>query len=94
MLIIFYRRSGKILINPVDTFILGRKMYPGNEQYWIAVLADPGGILLFSGRVASENEITFARLADSRRHIVLSSTLDKVGWNSTQIVREEGKCNG
>jgi hypothetical protein len=33
-------------------------------------------------------------LADSRRHIVLSSTLDKVGWNSTQIVREEGKCNG
>jgi hypothetical protein len=27
MLIIFYRRSGKILINPVDTFILGRKIY-------------------------------------------------------------------
>jgi dihydrofolate reductase len=44
----------------VDTFILGRKMYPGYEQYWLAVLADPGGILPFSGRVASKNEIAYA----------------------------------
>jgi dihydrofolate reductase len=72
----------------VDTFILGRKMYPGYEQYWLAVLADPGGILPFSGRVASKNEIAYARLADSRHHIVLSRTLDKVAWKATQIVRD------
>jgi dihydrofolate reductase len=72
----------------VDTFILGRKMYPGYEQYWLAVLTDPGGILPFSGRVASKNEITYARLADSRHHIVLSSTLDKVAWKTTQIIRD------
>jgi dihydrofolate reductase len=72
----------------VDTFILGRKMYPGYEQTWLAVLADPGGILPFSGRLASKNDIAYARLADSRHHIVLSSTLDKVAWKTTQIVRD------
>ena len=76
------------MLSHVDTFILGRKMYPGYEQYWLAVLADPGGILPFSGRVASNNEIAYARLADSRHHIVLSSTLDKVAWKTTRIVRD------
>lgn len=76
------------MLSHVDTFILGRKMYPGYEQYWLAVLADPGRILPFSGRIASKNEIAYARLADSRRHIVLSSTLDKVTWKTTQIVRD------
>jgi hypothetical protein len=27
----------------VDTCILGRVMYPLYEQYWMAVLANPGG---------------------------------------------------
>jgi len=72
----------------VDTLILGRKMYPGYEQYWLAVLADPRGILPFSGRVASKNEIDYARLAESRDHIVISSTLDKVVWKTTRIVRD------
>ena len=76
------------MLGHVDTFILGRKMYPGYEQYWLTVLADPGGILPFSGRVASNNEIAYARLADSRHHIVLSSTLDKVAWKTTRIVRD------
>jgi dihydrofolate reductase len=76
------------MLGHVDTFILGRNMYPGYEQYWLTVLADPGGILPFSGRVASNNEIAYARLADSRHHIVLSSTLDKVAWKTTRIVRD------
>lgn len=72
----------------IDTFILGRKMYPVYEQYWLAVLTDPGGILPLSGRVASKNEIAYARLADNIQHIVLSSTLDKVAWKTTRIVRD------
>jgi dihydrofolate reductase len=76
------------MLSHVDTFILGRKMYPGYEQYWLAVLADPGGILPFSDRVASKNEIAYARLADSRQHIVLSTSLDKVAWKTTRIVRD------
>jgi dihydrofolate reductase len=43
---------------------------------------------LDGGRVASKNEIAYARLADSRHHIVLSSTLDNVTWKTTQIIRD------
>jgi dihydrofolate reductase len=76
------------MLTHVDTFILGRVMYPSYEQYWLAVLADPGRILPLSGRVASKNEIAYAHLADSIQHLVLSRTLDKVAWKTTQIVRD------
>ena len=76
------------MLTHVDTFILGRVMYPGYEQYWLAVLADPDAILPLSGRVASKNEIAFAHLADSRQHFVLSRTLDKVAWKTTRVVRD------
>jgi dihydrofolate reductase len=74
------------MLTHIDTFILGRKMYPNYEQYWLAVLADPDTILPLSGRVASKNEIAFEHLADSRQHLVLSRTLDKVAWKTTRIV--------
>jgi dihydrofolate reductase len=76
------------MLTHVDTFILGRGMYPAYEQYWLAILANPAGILPFSGRVASKNEIAYARLADKTPHIVLSRTLDKVAWKTTRIVRD------
>jgi dihydrofolate reductase len=76
------------MLSSVDTFILGRKMYPDYEQYWLAILANPAGVLPFSGRVASENEIAYARRADQIPHIVLSKTLDKVAWKTTRIVRD------
>ncbi len=41
-------------LNSVDTFILGRAMYPAYEQYWLALLANP---------VGSKNEIAYARRA-------------------------------
>jgi hypothetical protein len=31
------------ILNSVDTFILGRGMYPAYEQYWLALLANPTG---------------------------------------------------
>jgi dihydrofolate reductase len=75
-------------LESVDTFILGRVMYPAYEQYWLAILANPAGILPFSGRVASKNEIAYARRADKIPHLVLSKTLDKVEWKTTRIVRD------
>jgi dihydrofolate reductase len=57
------------MLSHVDTFILGRKMYPGYEQYWLAVLANPNGILPFSGRIPSKNEIAYAHLADKTPHM-------------------------
>jgi dihydrofolate reductase len=76
------------MLSHVDTFILGRKMYPGYEQYWLAVLANPDGILPLSGRPATKNEIEYARLADKTPHIVLSKTLDQVAWKTTRIVQD------
>lgn len=72
----------------VDTCILGRGMYPGYEQYWRAILANPDGILPFSGKAATKQEIEYAHFADKTPHIVLSKTLDKVDWQTTRIVRD------
>ena len=67
------------MLNSVDTFILGRVMYPDYEQYWMALLTNPTG---------TNNEIAYARRADKIPHIVLSTTLDKVAWKATRIVRD------
>lgn len=75
------------LLPQIDTCVLGRGMYPGYEQYWGAILANPGGILPFTGRVATRGEIEYARFAARTPHIVVSSTLNEVGWNNTRIVR-------
>jgi dihydrofolate reductase len=76
------------LLPQIDTCILGGAMYPGYEQYWGAILANPGGILPFTGKVASKGEIDYARFAEKTPHIVLSTTLDKVAWKNTRIVRD------
>jgi dihydrofolate reductase len=67
------------MLKSVNTFILGRGMYPAYGQYWLALLANP---------VGSKNEVAYARLADQTPHIVLSKTLDKVAWKTTRIVRD------
>jgi dihydrofolate reductase len=76
------------LLPQIDTCILGRGMYPGYQQYWRAILANPEGILPFTGKVASKGEITYAHFADKTPHIVLSKTLDEVAWKNTRIVRD------
>jgi dihydrofolate reductase len=68
--------------------ILGRRMYPGYEQYWSAILANPDDVLPFTGRVATKGEIAYARFAERTPHVVLSRTLDTVGWKNTRIVRD------
>jgi dihydrofolate reductase len=76
------------MLSSVDTCILGRVMYPDYEQYWLAVLANPSGILPLTERAATKNEIAYARWADKTPHIVLSRTLDKVAWKTARIARD------
>lgn len=76
------------LLPQVDTCILGRRMYPGYEQYWGAVLANPTGVLPFTGKFPSKGEIDFAHFAEQTPHIVLSKTLDQAAWKNTRIVRD------
>ena len=76
------------LVSQIDTCILGGGMYPGYEQYWGAILANPKGILPFTDKVATEGEIAYARFAERTTHIVLSRTLDDVAWKNTRVVRD------
>jgi dihydrofolate reductase len=76
------------LLPQIDTCILGRRMYPGYEQYWGAILANPKGVLPFTGKVASKGEVAYARFAERTPHVVLSRTLDRVAWTNTRIVRD------
>ena len=62
-------------------------MYPGYAQYWRAILANPTGILPFTGGVASPGEIEYARFADRTPHFVLSTTLGSLDWPTARIIR-------
>jgi len=75
------------LSHQIDACVLGAGMYPGYEQYWRAILANPEGILPFTGRVASPGEIEYAHFADQTPHFVLSTTLQSVDWPIARIIR-------
>ena len=75
------------LAHQIDACVLGAGMYGGYEQYWRAVLANPTGLLPFTGRVPSRGEIDYARFADKTPHFVLSTTLRSVEWPTARIIR-------
>ena len=76
------------LLAEIDTCVLGAGMYPGYEEYWRAVLDDPGRPLPFTGRMPTPGEVRYARFADATPHLVLSRTLDTVAWKTARIVRD------
>jgi dihydrofolate reductase len=76
------------LMPQVDAVVLGGGMYPGYEQYWSAVHADPQGALPITGRLASMGEVEYARFAHAVPHVVVSTTLDTVSWKTTRVVRD------
>jgi dihydrofolate reductase len=83
------------LIDDVDMFILGGKMYPGYGEYWGSIHADPKGVApnpevpSQEGRPPSESEISYARYAAKTPHVVLSKKLEKIDWpDNSQIIRD------
>ena len=76
------------LLPQIDTCILGGGMYPGYEEYWLSILADPEGVQPLTGRVPSKGEVAYAQFADRTPHIVLSTTLETVAWRTTRVVRD------
>lgn len=75
------------LMEQVDGFVLGGGMYPGYETYWSAIIANPTGVLEFTGRPPREGEIAYAARASQMPHVVLSTTLQSAQWPVTRIVR-------
>lgn len=71
----------------VDACLLGGTMYPGYEQYWTAILANPSEELGLTGRRPTPGEIAYAEFAARTPHYVLSTTLEGAGWDNTQIIR-------
>jgi dihydrofolate reductase len=76
------------LMPQIDAMVLGGGMYPDYEQYWSAVHADPQSVVPITGRPAPAGEIEYARFAHATPHVVLSTTLDSVSWETTRIVRD------
>jgi dihydrofolate reductase len=76
------------LIPDADAAVLGGGMFPGYEQLWGAIAADPQSGTAMLGRQVTEGEVEYARWTQRTPHYVLSTTLDKVGWEAARLVRD------
>jgi len=80
------------LIDDIDAFLLGGRMYPGYGDYWGSIYADPTRIapnpeMPSQERPPSASEIAYAQLAAKTPHFVLSTKLNSVSWPDAQIFR-------
>jgi len=80
--------DGLELVQPVDAFVLGGGMFPAYEQFWAAVLDDPGAVSTVLGRDPYPREIAYAKVARGTPHLVLSTTLGNSTWPTAQIIRD------
>lgn len=64
----------------VDTVLLGRKNYEHFYDYWPAQANNPS---------ASEKNANFSRWLDEIPKVVFSTTLDKVEWKNSRLVKRD-----
>jgi dihydrofolate reductase len=76
------------LIPSADAAVLGGGTYPGYEQLWGSVAADPRTGAAMLGREVTEGEADYALWTQRTPHYVLSTTMDKVGWATSHLVRD------
>jgi dihydrofolate reductase len=76
------------LVPGADAAVLGGGMYPGYEQLWGSIAADPGSGAAMLGREVTEGEADFALWTQRTPHYVLSTTMEKVSWESARLVRD------
>lgn len=67
------------MLESVDLFLLGRKMFPDYRNYWIKALGKTG---------FSENEVKYAQFAEKTPHIVFSQTLKDPQWHNTTVTNK------
>jgi dihydrofolate reductase len=80
--------DGLELLPPVDGFVLGGGMFPQYEQFWTAILDDPGAAAEMLGRDPYPREVAYARRAAETPHLVLSNTLTDPKWPTARIVHD------
>jgi dihydrofolate reductase len=76
------------LVPDAHAAVLGGGMYPGYEQLWGSIAADPDSGTAMLGRAVTDGEVRYARWTQRTPHYVLSTTLEKVNWETARLVRE------
>src|SRR5689334_12905130 len=72
-------RDAIALADNADTALFGRVTYQMMESYWPTVLANDS---------STELELRHAKWMENIPKIVVSSTMDKVEWNNTRLIKE------
>jgi dihydrofolate reductase len=75
------------LTNEIDACVLGGGMYPGYEQYWTTIQAEPHKPHWLSNKVPTKGELEWARFAEQTPHYVLSSTVTSAIWPNTRFLQ-------
>lgn len=73
-------RHAKEILSTADTVLWGRGTYQMMHDYWPSVPLDPS---------ASEYERNHAEWIEKTEKIVFSTTLEKVEWNNSRLVKED-----
>jgi dihydrofolate reductase len=71
-------KHAKHILSTVDTVLWGRSTYQGMHQYWSSVPSNPS---------ASQHEMEHAKWIEQTAKVVFSTTLDKVEWNNSRLVK-------
>lgn len=70
--------DGNALLSTTDTALFGRVTYEGFASYWPSAVASPS---------STKYEREFARWIDAVPKIVLSTSLEKVEWKNSRLVK-------
>ncbi len=73
-------KHAKEILSTVDTVIWGRGTYQMMHSYWPSVPSNPS---------ASQHELNHAEWIEKTTKIVFSTTLEKVEWNNSKLVKED-----
>jgi dihydrofolate reductase len=76
------------LVAGADAAVLGGGMYPGYEMLWGSIAADPRSGSAMLGREVTEGEADYALWTQRTPHYVVSTTLEKVSWETAHLVRD------
>ena len=66
-------------LESVDTYLVGRKMYPGYSGFWQSMLNDT---------TADPNLVKYAKLAEKSQHIVFTKGDFKPDWKNTRVAHD------
>lgn len=79
------------LVPDADAAVIGGGTYPGYEQLWGSIAADPQSGTAMLGRQPTEGEIEYSHWTRRTPHFVLSTTLDDVNSQSAHLLRDVGE---